>query len=286
MKQFVIMQSEYAPLYQEGFTELDDDICCGWAAELLESTSEYDYIKTHYGVKAYIKPGHLKYVDEKYLLERKSYIVTSCALDVLSGPKVSALPLMTLPMGSFVERCGEEVNGFFNICLPDGTKGYAYSKWLVPRLDSDGMLLCDDGEKWLLNQPRPVDRDAFIHSVLDTAKEYLGTQYRWGGKTAYGIDCSGLVFMAYMRNGFLVSRSSRMTDDRGFSKVSFENLQPGDMLHFTSPGHIALYIGDGRFIHSTGNPACRGVCISSFCTEDPLFLPGLRERFVGADRIS
>lgn len=282
MKQLVILQSAYAPLYQKGFAEYDDDICCGWAAELLESTPEYDYIRTHYGVEAYLEPGQLKPVSEQYLRERKSLVVIAHCLDILPEPKVTALPVFTLPKGAFVEPCGEEVNAFLRVRLPNGMEGYAFSRRLKPRLDSDGMLLSDDGASWLLNQPRPADRDAFISSVLDTAKEYLGVQYRWGGKTAYGIDCSGLVFMAYMMNGFLVSRSSRMAEGRGFTKVAPEDLQPGDMLHFSSPGHIALYLGDGYFIHSTG--IC-GVCISSLHLDDPLYFPGIIERYSGSDRI-
>lgn len=285
MKKFAVIRSAYAPLYQKGFNEFDDDIFCGWAAEVIESTPEYDLILTHYGVKAYLEPGQLMPVGESYLRERKSLTVTAPFLDVLEGAKVEALPLITLPKGSFLEAVGEEENGYVPVRLPDGKEGYAFSRWLSTRLDSDGMLFSDDGEKWLLEQPRPSDREAFTDSVIGTAKEYLGVQYRWGGKSSFGIDCSGLVFMAYMRNGFLVSRSSRMSDDRGFTKVSADELQPGDKLHFTSPGHIAIYIGDGRFIHSTGNPAYSGVGISSFDPEDPLFLPGIMERFAGADRI-
>ena len=52
-------------------------------------------------------------------------------------------------------------------------------------------------------------------------------------------------------------------------EVAFENKKPGDALFF--PGHVALYLGEGRYIHSTGAAASGGVVINSLEPSDPLY---------------
>ncbi|MFR6589933.1 MAG: C40 family peptidase [Gallintestinimicrobium sp.] len=60
--------------------------------------------------------------------------------------------------------------------------------------------------------------EAFRESIMQTAYSCLGTQYRWGGKTACGIDCSGLAFMSYFRNGILIWRDAAIKEGYRFMK--------------------------------------------------------------------
>ena len=54
--------------------------------------------------------------------------------------------------------------------------------------------------------------EAFRDAVCAQAKKYLGTEYRWGGKSGRGIDCSGLVSSAYMQCGVLIYRDARIVE--------------------------------------------------------------------------
>ena len=92
---------------------------------------------------------------------------------------------------------------------------------------------------------------------VDVARTYLGTRYLWGGMTAAGIDCSGLVHMSFRRLGKLVPRDADQQED---AAQEVTELEPGDLITYGEPvNHIAFYVGDGRILHSTGRDDGIGV---------------------------
>ena len=111
--------------------------------------------------------------------------------------------------------------------------------------------------------------EAFRDAVCAQAKKYLGAEYRWGGKSGRGIDCSGLVSSAYMQCGVLIYRDARIVEGWPMHQIPFADKKRGDALYF--PGHIALYLGEDRYIHSTGASASGGVVINSLDPADPLY---------------
>jgi cell wall-associated NlpC family hydrolase len=85
--------------------------------------------------------------------------------------------------------------------------------------------------------------------VLEEARAYLGAPYEWGGMTERGIDCSGLVHMAFRRLGVLVPRDSWQQEAAG-AEIAEDELRPGDLLCYEN--HIAFWLGDGRILHASG----------------------------------
>ncbi len=88
-------------------------------------------------------------------------------------------------------------------------------------------------------------------SPLDEARSFLGSPYLWGGLTRGGIDCSGLVHMAYRRLGRLVPRDADQQEAAGL-EVQAAGLGLGHVVTYgdEAADHIAFWAGEGRILHS------------------------------------
>lgn len=87
-----------------------------------------------------------------------------------------------------------------------------------------------------------------LNTIVDTASQYIGVPYVWGGISPSGFDCSGLTQYVYGECGISLPRVVAQQINVGYS-VSFDNLQKGDLL-FWGNYHVAIYIGDGQYIHA------------------------------------
>ena len=88
------------------------------------------------------------------------------------------------------------------------------------------------------------------------ALRQIGVPYRYGGSTAQGFDCSGLVQYAYANAGKKIPRTTA-EQWRQLTPINSNSLRVGDLLFFRIEGkvsHVGVYVGDRRFVHapSTG----------------------------------
>lgn len=102
--------------------------------------------------------------------------------------------------------------------------------------------------------PAPPPRKT-VEAAIDFAKAQLGKPYLWGGTGPDRFDCSGLMLRAWQAAGVYLPRTSRQQYWAG-TPVSVTNLRRGDLLFWSFDGtpagihHVAMYLGDGRFIES------------------------------------
>ncbi|MFD2034932.1 C40 family peptidase [Belliella marina] len=99
-----------------------------------------------------------------------------------------------------------------------------------------------------------------ISQVVDTAKSYRGTPYRYGGTTRSGIDCSALIYHSFASVGVTMPRTSEQQSKIG-RKVSGNKLEKGDVVFFATGKkkrqvtHAGIVTGNNRgqvlFIHSS-----------------------------------
>lgn len=112
--------------------------------------------------------------------------------------------------------------------------------------------------------------DSFFKKLdmIDYAKTYQGTRYKFGGTSRSGMDCSGLVCTVFEKENISLPRSSRDMASKGFS-INLKQVEPGDLVFFkTSKRNVINHVGlvveseDGtiKFIHSTVKA---GVIVSS-----------------------
>ena len=98
--------------------------------------------------------------------------------------------------------------------------------------------------------------------TVEEALAYLGAPYEWGGMSGRGIDCSGLVHMAYRHVGRLIPRDASQQEAVA-SRVSEAELRRGDLVTYGprdgEADHIAFWLGDGRILHATGRDGVRSV---------------------------
>lgn len=172
-------------------------------------------------------------------------------------------------------------------------------KWILP-LVVGAMVLCgcEPSVRYSSAPPKPVADHRVTHtepepsdsrrdvSPVDVAlmqrivDGYIGVPYRSGGFGRLGVDCSGLVYAVYRDyDGLHLPPNTRKLFDQ-LSRVSYRNLECGDLVFFSLGGeyvsHVGIYVGDGRFVHASRS---QGVMVSAM-SEDYY-----RNSYVGARRV-
>ena len=86
--------------------------------------------------------------------------------------------------------------------------------------------------------------------VVGIALQYLGVPYVWGGSSpATGFDCSGFVAYVFAQVGVSLPHHAASQYSYG-TPVSYDQLEPGDLVFFSGLGHVGIYIGGGQFVHA------------------------------------
>ncbi len=247
------------------YTSSDEDHSVGtellFGETLLLLKEEGDYFLCHSG------GGYLGFVTARDVIRlTKDEFSNYAGRKTLVVQNPITIGDMRLPVGARLAMLGENEQDY-EIQQPDGQ---------TVRIEKSADVV------------RPKDVTADLDAMEATAKSFLGTKYFWGGKSQQGIDCSGLVQMAYFSAGFHLPRDSnqqvylgRLTGTRWITST----LQRGDTLYFLGRRgrirHTALYLGDGRYIEAV-SPVVK---ITSLRPDDPLYDEARHKSFAFGKRL-
>ena len=94
------------------------------------------------------------------------------------------------------------------------------------------------------------------NSIVNTALSFLNSPYLWGGKTPFGIDCSGFTQMVYKINGYKLSRDAKDQADQGETLSFIEESEAGDLAFFNNDQgdiiHVGIILQNNHIIHASG----------------------------------
>ncbi len=209
---------------------------------------------------------------DAWMQEEKVIVTTDIAKAKATADLESETVSDLLP-GNILVKKGVE-GDFEKVAFPDGREAF------IPR------RFRADLNAWLENTKPDTSR------IFQTAKRMMGSPYLWGGTSSKGMDCSGYTKQIFFENGILLPRDASQqvrVGEEVKTDTTLVNLLPGDLLFFGRKAtaekkeriwHVAIYLGDGKIIHSAGN-----VKIQSLRRGDEDFAEDRLETFVRAKRI-
>ncbi len=210
--------------------EMTSQLVHGDPVNVVETTDEWSLTVGPDGYRGWVRNWHLTSIDPSY--QATHYVAVPLARlrrDASQADVTAAF----LPTGSRVVTTGATQEDWAQVRLVDGALA-----WLPAA------------------QLSPVERaKANPAAILRWAQRFSGAPYLWGGTTAAGIDCSGLVQRVFGLCGVSLPRDSADQAARGIAVDGLERLSPGDLVFFGGGEpitHVGIVAVDRTFIHAHG----------------------------------
>ncbi|HXK75766.1 MAG TPA: SH3 domain-containing C40 family peptidase [Bacteroidaceae bacterium] len=235
----------------------------GMPVRILSHSKKWYHVEMKDGYKIWCHPTGIHPVDSTTLVQwnhAKKIMVTAIWGQCFTHPQCGCQPISDVVAGDRLRYLGEK-GRFYIVSYPDGRSGY-----LPKQL---GML-----ESEWRNKIKKTGS-----AIVETARSVYGVPYLWAGTSPKGFDCSGLVQWSYRMHGIELPRDAYQQATIGQSHIQIankcHNLLPGDLIFFGRAAtdslpekisHVAIYMGNERFIHSQGD-----VHISSFNPKSPVY---------------
>ncbi len=178
------------------------------------------------------------------VIEGRLGTVVALVTQIFSKPGPSKPLFAKTVRGTEVLVTGE-VGDYYAVLMADGSTGF------IPR-KAVGLT----NSRMTVSRPAPQPAQKTRSPLLNTAMEYLGVPYVYGGHLPDGIDCSLFVQTVFARHGMKLPRTAAQQSNVG-APIDVTQLQPGDRLYFYAKtgviGHTGIYLGNGQFIHASSN---------------------------------
>jgi cell wall-associated NlpC family hydrolase len=223
---FGICRVSVAPMRSEPSNKAENasQLLFGDYVSVLEKTADWWYVKTAFdGYEGWIDFRQISTISDKQFLETQGtlHLVPAEALNVLTDPNGNKLYLSP----------GSNLPGFKDGVCHLGVDTYTTSiRPITPQ--------------WLTSQ-----------ALISTASFFLNTPYLWGGRTFFGIDCSGFVQNVFKLNGIALKRDAWQQAEQGKVVDFLQEVQPGDVAFFDNDAgritHVGIMLNSLEIIHAS-----------------------------------
>lgn len=220
---YAVCQVSVSPLRAEfsDRSEMISQVLFGEKVEITETQNNWIKIRAEFdGYEGWADKKQFLEIPEAEFLNLKSEFYAAESFNLM----VENANPVTLPIAAHLPNL---INGK----LAFGTKNFDYL-----------------GESCKGNLPKS--------EIVPIAKLYLNTPYLWGGKSVFGIDCSGLVQQVYKLCGVTLPRDAYQQAEFGEALTFLEEAEPGDLAFFDNQEgkiiHVGIILEANKIIHAHG----------------------------------
>lgn len=126
----------------------------------------------------------------------------------------------------------------------------------LPLLQEDDLFRIGETEYMFLGLSINPDARNIIKEIEEVSRFYINTPYLWGGRSMFGIDCSGFTQIVYKHFGVKIPRDAYQQAGEGKTIDSLEQSHPGDLAFFDGEDgkiiHVGILLNHSEIIHSSG----------------------------------
>ncbi len=226
--------------------------------EILETGDEYCRVRSLDGYSGWIAGQFLsEYQKPK---AEGPFLVSSALAPAYENRDPKSRRLTSIPYGCVLY--GEASNSYLQ------AESKRYGDYFVPLSHLSG--------PGLETRTLIMDTDNLVRET----EKFLGAPYLWGGRSFFGMDCSGFSQAIMKRFGVLLPRDTKDQVKAG-REVKRDEIRAGDLLFF--PRHVTIAISDTLMIHSSLSNG--GVAYNALDVNSPLYSEYLDEKFISARRV-
>jgi hypothetical protein len=227
--------------------------------EIIEDQERYSRIRQRDGYEGWIRKQFLTRHD-RFQGDGPFLIIKNLA-PAFTTPDLSSKRITSIPYGCLLY--GQETEGYLKV-----------------HSERYGEIYINSND-YLNSKEYYKDTELNSANIAAEADKILGAPYLWGGRSFFGIDCSGFVQIIMSRFNIALPRDTKDQINAGF-EIKREDIRAGDLLFF--PRHVTLALSRDLMIHST--PSNGGVTYNSLDPESPIYSKYHDESFITARRVS
>lgn len=217
-------------------------------------------------------------------------VVNTTTLKVRKEASTDSIVLTLIAIGDDL-KVTKELDGWVEVQLEENSFGYVSMDYVILQTSYEEAVSIEEEQQRLAEEEANLQSQnasnvtsgnsassgsynisgSTGNSISDYAIQFIGNPYVWGGTSlTNGADCSGFTQSVLRHFGISIPRTSR-SQATGGTRVSLENIRPGDLLFYAQGGtinHVAIYIGNGKIV-AASTPAT-GIRISNYNYRTPV----------------